>query len=105
MANINSAINGLQYMQQNAQAALPVIPNNGNPAGAYNMPVAPVAQEMAPVVQPKPTLADRYPWLKPSASMDNIRAMLDQRRQAAAAPVQQPVPQQPAMNLPTIWTR
>lgn len=78
--NFNSAINAIQDVQQVAQEALPVIPNNGNPAGAYNNPRTPVVAQ--PMAKPQvPQLSDRYPWLKPSPSMENVRAMLTQRRQ------------------------
>lgn len=82
-------------MQANAQQALPVIPNNGNPAGANNMPhnrgvVPPHMQQSQqtpptggglPANQQAPSpMAERYPWLKPSQSMDNIRGYLNSRR-------------------------
>lgn len=93
MAGYNSALYGAQYVQQNAQGALPVVPNNGNPNGAYNMPAAPQQLPvMAAPAQP-PTLADRYPWLKPSPSMDNVRQLLANR--AAAQQPAAPVMQQP----------
>lgn len=87
MADINSALHNLQYLQQDAQGALPVIPNNGNPRGAYNMArvptrgvgAAPVPTPDAPIPMPKPTPEDRYPWLRPSQSMDNVRAILQRR--------------------------
>ena len=85
MANINSALHSLQYMQENAQEALPILPNNGNPAGAYNMPAAiptkPMAAGAPPVPMQKPALADKYPWLRPSPSVDNIRRLLQNRQQ------------------------
>lgn len=88
-------------MQRNAQQALPVIPNNGNPMGANNMPQniprTILPQTQAPVhtggydssginpaagrgdVPASPTV-ERFPWLKPSSSMDNIRRFLSERR-------------------------
>lgn len=78
-------------IQQNAQAALPVIPNNGNPGGAHNMP------------------QDRFAWLQPSEAMVNVQKFLAERQQrlgnpqpsvaAPAAPVA-PVQPQPQVILP-----
>lgn len=51
-------------LQNSAQTALPVTPNNGNPAGAHNMP-----------------------WLKPSPYMDQVQTMLQQRQQALGTPM------------------
>lgn len=99
MADINSALHNLQYLQQDAQGALPVIPNNGNPAGAYNMaspvmagpglpapmPAVPQQQPQPGIPMPKPSPADRYPWLRPTQSMDNVRNLLAQRRQQLPA--------------------
>ena len=105
-------------MQANAQQALPVLPNNGNPMGANNMPhtggmiqprqqatpgdydgsgINPAANR--PGQRPSP-LAERYPWLQPSPSMDNIREFLNSRRgmlQRGSQPqAQAPAPQQQA---------
>ncbi len=63
-------------LQQNAQASLPVIPNNGNPNGANNMPAQTIPQQAAPQ-------ADQFAWLKASPSMDLIREMLAQPIQKA----------------------
>lgn len=69
-----------QSIQSDVQSALPVIPNNGNPAGAYNMPQAgqqEQAQQAAPV--------DPFAWLKPSAYMEEVKNRLanwDQEVQA-----------------------
>lgn len=59
-----------QSIQSDVQQALPVIPNNGNPAGAYNMPHAgqPVQQQATPV--------DPFAWLKPSAYMEEVKTRL-----------------------------
>jgi hypothetical protein len=91
-------LNGVINMQANAQQALPVIPNNGNPAGAYNMPMLPqhravgqppvAAQPMVRQPQaPLPT-PPQYPWLAPSQSATNIRTMLEGRRDRFQQPVQ-----------------
>lgn len=91
-------LNGVINMQANAQQALPVIPNNGNPAGAYNMPVTPqpvaVGQPAVPtpmVRQPAPLspIQNKYPWLAPSPSVDNMRSLLESRRTRFQQPVQE----------------
>lgn len=81
-------------MQQQAQAALPVIPNNGNPAGAFNMPAptrpaipvpAPVAPTQPAMRAPTPPAMTQppvqskyyYPWMNPSPAMDSVRQMLN----------------------------
>ena len=96
MADYNSALNGVSNMQQVVQEGLPVIPNNGNPGGAYNMPHAPQlpGQPQPVVAQPmtQPQLSDRYPWLRPTQSMDNVRNLLASRRQATLPPAA--IPQQ-----------
>lgn len=87
-------------VQQNAQAALPVIPNNGNPRGANNMPGAlgPAVLPNTGVVPPVDPLA----WMKPSPHMDIVNQYLQKRMQpqpATQPPMQiaQPMPQaQPA---------
>ena len=103
-------LNGVIDMQANAQQALPVIPNNGNPAGVYNMPIRAVSQPATPVAQPQtavPHMARplppevRYPWLQPSQSARNVRDMLQSRRGAgfsrADAAQEQQLPQNPSM--------
>jgi hypothetical protein len=57
-----------QSLQQGIQESLPVIPNNGNPSGANNMPAAEESQQAAP--------PDPYAWLKPSKYMDQVTEML-----------------------------
>jgi hypothetical protein len=57
-----------QSLQQGIQESLPVLPNNGNPAGANNMPAAEQSQQAAP--------PDPYAWLKPSKYMDQVTEML-----------------------------
>ena len=65
MASTQQILSAITGMQENAQAAVPVIPNNGNPGGANNMPQM---QAQAPV---KPTGPD-LSWLQPSAAMAGI---------------------------------
>ena len=67
-----------QSIQSDVQQALPVIPNNGNPAGAYNMPHAGQQEQAAPVNDP-------FAWLKPSVYMEEVKTRLanwDQEVQA-----------------------
>lgn len=98
MATSNEMLQAVDSIQQNAQAALPVLPNNGNPMGANNMAPAGtmVGQEQA---QPAPNNGYFYPWMQPSQHMTNIRQRLAARQTAMPpAPMQQPVPQvQPVM--------
>lgn len=61
-----------QSIQSDVQSALPVIPNNGNPAGAYNMPQASGENAQAGAQVP----ADPFAWLKPSAYMEEVKSRL-----------------------------
>lgn len=79
---------GNHNMQQNAQANVPVIPNNGNPAGAFNMPQNPTIPTPAPVAAPQPAVPEApaampqkyfYPWMNPSPAMQQVYQMLGQR--------------------------
>jgi hypothetical protein len=78
MTNAYSTIRAVGDMQANAQANLPVMPDNGNPRGANNMRstqpgMATPQGEDAP--HPTPP-AYFYPWLQPSSHMDDVRAMI-----------------------------
>ena len=104
-------ISAVRSMQANAQANLPVIPNNGNPNGAYN---APRAVRQAPVRNNQNDLS----WLQPSPAMQQLQQrmserqqyldnMLNQIRQQPApamnepAPIPQQLPQMPVLpNMP-----
>lgn len=80
-------LTALLDMQQNAQANLPVEPNNGNPRGANNMPTpsTPLPAEQGG--------ARFYPWLAPSPSMEIIRSMLQKPKPIVGIPpVSQPTP-------------
>ena len=118
MLSTQQVLQSLIDMQANAQQALPVIPNNGNPAGANNMPrntgivpphmrdsqKAPPTGGALPAEQVSP-MAQRYPWLKPSQSMDNIRGYLNSRRGRFAQPQQPqqlPVTPNPQPTTPVI---
>ena len=57
-----------ERLQQGIQESLPVLPNNGNPGGANNMPAAEQSQQAAP--------PDPYAWLQPSPYMQTVTEML-----------------------------
>ncbi len=80
MPSTQELLQAITGMQQNAQAALPVIPNNGNPQGANNMPSNPDA------TAPDTTATSPYfyDWMKPSPAVDLIHKML-------SAPLQPPI--------------
>jgi hypothetical protein len=76
MPSTQELLNLITGMQQQAQQNLPVIPNNGNPNGAYN-----VSPHRPQVPSPTPSPISRgpkYPWLDPSPSMANIDNLLAQ---------------------------
>lgn len=122
MYSTQQALQSAIDLQANAQAALPILPNNGNPAGANNMPflkrqlgqppmptggydssgIIPPHMRQQPGPQQPPAgrqnpMLDRYPWLKPTSSMDNIRNWLSSRRGRFG---QQQQPQQQLPQLP-----
>lgn len=70
-----------QSVQQGIQEALPVIPNNGNPGGAYNMASAQPAAAQAPPVDP-------YAWVKPSPYMGMVDTILKQQDVALEEAIQ-----------------
>lgn len=72
MASTQQILAALTNVQQDAQAAVPVIPNNGNPNGAYNMPSA---QGQVPAKPAGPDLS----WLQPSQHMAEITEALSKR--------------------------
>lgn len=104
MANTQAILSALTNMQANIQGELPVIPNNGNPGGAHNMPhMAQQEQVQAP--------PDPYAWLKPSPFMDTAKQLLDsmsavnQQRAATYQPVQS-IPEPPSvMPTPPVQTQ
>ena len=59
-----------ESLQQDLQGSLPILPNNGNPGGAYN-----VASAEQPAQQAAPA-PDPYAWLKPSAYMDQVNEII-----------------------------
>ena len=102
MNNTAAVLAAMSNMQSNIQTANPVIPNNGNPAGAYNMP-----QGQAATQQPSPNM-DRYAWLQPSPYMAYLQSSLQDRGARIKAEMEQmysqpvlPVAQpEPAMQQP-----
>lgn len=107
MASSQAILSALSNMQADTQAALPVIPNNGNPGGVYNQaapqPVAPPQQQ-----QPNSLYAPRqqsYEWLKPSPYMEQVNQYLSQRPQfksASAAAIQTPAAAQAPTSVPSV---
>lgn len=74
MASTQQILSAITGMQADAQEALPVHPNNGNPGGAYNMPVQKAeggGSKEAP---------DPLAFLKPSESMNRLKGLLAQRK-------------------------
>lgn len=105
MATSQQMLSSLLDMQTNAQAALPVIPNNGNPNGAYNMP------RQAATPEPAQPAGPDLSWLGPSQHMQtfantlqNMQAGIEKSRQRTNEISQQtpptvipPVPQGPVL--------
>lgn len=77
MASTQELLTAINNIQPNAQAALPVLPNNGNPRGAYNMPPR---DTMEGAVARLPAFQKDFSWLQPSQYMKNVQEMLNQRR-------------------------
>lgn len=94
MANSQQVLQAIASMQRDGQERLPIIPNNGNPAGAHNMP-----QQEPPTAQQAPP-PDKYAWLQPSQSVANIRAMASGIGAQPLPAVTPPAVQQQAPILP-----
>ena len=91
MPSTQQLLQAIGSMQQNTQAALPVIPNNGNPRGANNMPSNPA------MPAPRPAMPGGMPaWAEPSASMEIVRQLLAQPLQGPTAVSQPAMPLSPA---------
>lgn len=95
MASSQAILSAITNMQANAQGALPVLPNNGNPGGAHNMPQGQGVEQAAPAPDP-------YAWLQPSPFMQSASQMLEQmsaRNQQRAATQEhvQLLPEPPAV--------
>lgn len=88
MIDVNNVLGAVTTMQQNAQSALPVIPNNGNPAGAYNMPHQQAPVSSAPVTQQPAASPYFYPWLGPSPYMESIKSRLTAMQSGPVTSVQ-----------------
>lgn len=98
MAFSQQLLEAIANMQQVGQERLPVMPNNGNPGGANNMPQT---QQPAAPQPAAPTGMDRYAWLKPSPAMSNLRALSQRVMAGQSAPaVQQPQPVAPIQTKP-----
>lgn len=95
MADMSQLIQAMAQMQPQAQAALPIIPNNGNPQGANNMPNGNASPVMPGI---NATALQHYPWLAPSPSMDLVQQMLQNYPQFSNN-VQPVSPQQPGGNM------
>lgn len=76
-------LQALSNMQSNVQSSVPFTPNNGNPAGAYNM-----AQGQAVSQQPAAPV-NRYAWLQPSPYMDYLQQTLQDRNARLKAEMEQ----------------
>lgn len=102
MINTHNVLNAVTAMQQNAQAALPVIPNNGNPAGAYNMPQQTMGEMQQQPQQAAPAEKSPYyyPWLAPSSHMQGIKDNLAQRQEMLNSMLSQYQPQPIAPQAP-----
>lgn len=94
MASAQEMLASASNLQQDAQAALPVIPNNGNPGGAYNMP----QNGQSPAKPPGPDLS----WLQPSAHMQEVNNTLQALQQSIDASRQQVQNSQPAVQQPQL---
>lgn len=103
MATTQEILSAVLGMGRQAQSNVPVIPNNGNPGGVYNMPRDVVQAQQAagvgatapaPVAKPDP-----YAFLRSSQSVQNLRDRAAQIRQRLYPQEQAVVPttqQQPA---------
>lgn len=103
MSSVQEALKRMAGIQTNAQQALPILPNNGNPSGAYNMPPAPTAPAQAgPQGAGMRMPKNDYSWLQPSQYMRNIQDMLRAQMQPPVQAEQPPAVAQtnPAVPLP-----
>lgn len=83
MTNYRQLLERTTQLQGNAQSNLPVIPNNGNPRGVYNLASGGSAartpdSQLSTASVPGRTGPYSYDWLQPSPSIGRIRSMLDQ---------------------------
>lgn len=95
MSGIPELIDAVMNMQQNAQGNLPVIPNNGNPNGANNMPGGKYGAKPHVPNQPRP--GGDPSWLAPSPAMEEIKRLLSGQNQPPGHVGIMPVPNQPVI--------
>lgn len=95
MAFSQQLLEAIANMQQVGQENLPVMPNNGNPGGANNMPQSqPTVQQLPQQTGPM----DKYPWMKPSPAVGSLRLLSERIMGGNTQP--QPTPQQQAVTKP-----
>lgn len=70
MSTTQQILQAMSSLQSNAQSSLPVIPNNGNPGGANNMP-----QETSASAPPQ-AASNPYQWLEPSPAVASTNQLL-----------------------------
>lgn len=75
-------------VQQGIQSQLPVIPNNGNPGGAYNMP-----QQVASIAPQQQVQQNPLQWVEPSEYMTNVKQMLADQAERLIQNTQHPTTQ------------
>lgn len=85
-----------QSLQSDLQGSLPVLPNNGNPAGAYNVASAEPGA-------PQAAAPDPYDWVLPSPYMAEVGRILQQQDEVLkalqlAAIREEPVPEHEPYN-------
>lgn len=79
MAVSQELLSAVSNIQPNAQAGLPVMPNNGNPGGVYNMPAQ--AQQVANAAPSVAAVKPGYEWLLPSPAMNTVQAILQRQKE------------------------
>lgn len=73
--NTQQILQAMSSLQSNAQDALPVIPNNGNPGGANNMPQN---NQVASTDNTPPPPPNPYQWLEPSPAVASTNKLLEE---------------------------
>lgn len=97
MNNYQGILDAITSMQQNAQAALPVAPNNGNPQGANNMPTQPAAKAAPTPAMPAVQPEYFYSWMAPSPHMQSITERILAMQKPAVVPQRAAPMPQPAV--------
>jgi hypothetical protein len=80
MASTQQILEAMSGLQETAQGQVPVIPNNGNPGGAYNM-----ASAEGPTAG-LPSNPNPLAWLEPTEYMQNIKQLLAAQAQELSQP-------------------